>query len=60
MENSNNKNSFYVNAKMIKTIKNIMIYPLNKVINEAFDRYIFAKVLKNAKVISIFKNKRSN
>lgn len=57
LKNSKSKDCFEINTKIIKTVKNIIVYPLTKLINETILLNIFPDHLKVAKVIPIFKNK---
>lgn len=56
---TNSKDSFDLNMKIVKTLKNIIIYPLTKIINHCITASIFPGVLKTAKVVPLYKNKGS-
>ena len=59
LKNSSSKDCYGVNTKMIKTLKNVIIYPLTKLFNQCIAESVFPTVLKIAKVIPIYKNKGS-
>ena len=42
---------------MVKTLTELLVYPLTKLINQSIDEAAFPRVLKTAKVIPIFKNR---
>ena len=59
LKNSHSKDSDNINTKIIKTIKDIIIVPLTKLINQSISCNIFPSVLKIAKVIPVYKGKGS-
>lgn len=59
LRNSNSKDCYDLNVKIVKTLKNLIILPLTKLINHCISDSIFPSVLKSARVIPIFKNKGS-
>lgn len=59
LKNSSSKDSYDVNTKIIKTIKDLIIVPLTKLINESITYNIFPSVLKTSKVIPLYKGKGS-
>ena len=57
LKNKNSTNCYGMNSKIIKNIKNIILYPLTKLINLYITNKIFPSILKTAKIVPIFKNK---
>lgn len=55
LKNSKSKDPYDITVKIIKTLLNIIIVPLTKLINICINCHIFPKCLKIAKVIPIFK-----
>ena len=55
-----NSTSYDFNTKIIKTIKNLIIYPLTKLFNQCIRENVFPTVLKIARVIPVFKQKGSS
>lgn len=55
LKNSDSKDIYGLNVALIKTIKNHIIIPLTKLINESLRTGIFPDVLKIASVVPIFK-----
>lgn len=55
LKNSKSKDPFSITVKIIKTLLNIIIVPLTKLINMCINSHIFPNCLKIAKVIPIFK-----
>lgn len=56
LKNSKSKDTYGINVKLIKSIKNLIIYPLTNLINLCIKNNIFPDVLKLSKVIPIYKN----
>lgn len=59
LKDSKSKDCYGMNVKIVKTLKELLVYPLTKLINLAIDTKIFPNVLKTARVVPIFKNKGS-
>ena len=59
LKNSKSKDFLEIDTRLVKTVKNLIVYPLTKLINEAILTNTFPDILKTAKVIPIFKNKGS-
>lgn len=59
LKNTNSNDSLDMNSKIIKTLKNLIVYPFTKLINQAIKEQIYPQALKTAKVIPIYKNKGS-
>lgn len=59
LKNSKSRDCYGLNAGIIKTLKNLIIYPLTNLINLCISENTFPSNLKVATVIPIFKNKGS-
>ena len=57
LKNKNSKDLMGLNVTLIKSIKEIILYPLTKIINLCLQQSVFPKILKEALVIPIYKNK---
>lgn len=55
IENKNSRDCYGMTVKVLKSIKNVIIEPLTKLINLSFKHSIFPNALKKAVVIPIFK-----
>ena len=55
LKNSNSKDPYRINVKIIKVLKNNIIIPLTKLINLCIRRNVFPRCLKIAKVVPVFK-----
>uniref|UniRef100_A0A1Y1L6D6 Reverse transcriptase domain-containing protein n=1 Tax=Photinus pyralis TaxID=7054 RepID=A0A1Y1L6D6_PHOPY len=55
LKNSTSKDPHDFNARIIKSLKNVIVYPLTKLINMCIAKSVFPSVLKTAKVVPIFK-----
>ena len=55
LKNCKSKDSYGINTQIIKTLKNIIVFPLTNLINQCIKYNIFPTVLKIAKVIPIYK-----
>lgn len=60
LKNSKSSDCYDLNTKIIKTIKNLIVLPLTKLINHCIAQGVFPSSLKTAKVVPIFKNKGSS
>nr|CAI5865990.1 unnamed protein product [Callosobruchus analis] len=56
LKNTTSKDPYDMNVKIIKHIKNIIIIPFTKLINQCLKATLFPKVFKVAKVIPLHKN----
>nr|CAI5830341.1 unnamed protein product [Callosobruchus analis] len=56
LKNKKSCDLFGFNTKLIKTVKNIILIPLTKLINSCFREKKFPELLKKAIIIPIFKN----
>lgn len=59
LKNSASIDCFGINARIIKTLRELLVYPLTRLFNLAIASGAFPCVLKTARVIPIFKNKGS-
>ena len=57
LKNKNSKDLIGLNVTFIKSIREIILYPLTKIINLCLQQSVFPKILKEALVIPIYKNK---
>lgn len=55
MKNSSSKDCYHLNARIIKTIKHIIVVPLTKLINQCIRSNMFPDCLKVARVVPVFK-----
>lgn len=55
LKNTNSKDIYEINTKIVKTITNVIIVPLTKIINHCIRQNLFPDALKLSKVIPIFK-----
>lgn len=55
LKNSKSKDAYNINVKIIKSLINIIIYPLTKLINQCIKSNTFPKILKLSKVVPIHK-----
>ena len=58
LKNTMYKNCYELNTKIIKTINNLIVYPLTKLFNQCIGGIFFPTLLKIAKGILIYKNNR--
>lgn len=59
LKNSNSRDCYDMDTKLVKTLRELIVYPLTKLINQCMDINIFPSVLKLGKVIPLYKNKGS-
>lgn len=59
LRNSKSRDCHDINTQIVKTLKNLILIPLTNLINSCILQSVFPSVLKEAKVIPIFKNKGS-
>lgn len=59
LKNSNSRDCYGINTKILKTLKNLLVSPITNLINQCIASAVFPACLKVAKVIPIFKNKGS-
>ena len=59
LKNSKSTDCYNLSTELIKIIKNLIVYPLTKLINHCISCGIFPSALKLAKVIPVFKKKGS-
>lgn len=55
LKNKKSKDCNGLNVELIKSIANIIVYPLTKLINECIDEGVFPSVLKISKIIPVYK-----
>lgn len=55
LKNSRSKDPYDINVQILKTLKNIIVYPLTNLINQCIRDKTFPSVLKLAKVIPVYK-----
>lgn len=51
LKNSKSNDCFNLNVKIIKTLKNLLISPMTRLINHCISAGVFPTVLKKAKVV---------
>lgn len=59
LKNRSSLDCYGLNSRIIKNIKNIIVYPLTRLFNLCVSENVFPSALKIAKVIPVFKNKGS-
>ena len=60
LKNKNSRDIFGLSIKLIKSIKNLIIVPLTKLLNVCLRQSVFPNILKKALVIPIYKNGDKN
>lgn len=60
LKNTNCTDAYDINVKIVKTIANLIIYPMTNLINSCIGKDVFPNILKLAKVIPIYKKGSSD
>ncbi|CAH2018922.1 unnamed protein product [Acanthoscelides obtectus] len=55
LKNSKSKDPYDIDVKIMKTLNNLLVYPITKLINMCIENNVFPALLKLAKIVPLFK-----